>query len=274
MTKENLEHKIDFLPIDDKFRDKKLKDYESRLDDMYALIDDVENQIEELEIKIDGFKNRDITIDKILESLSKITDMFDDMNDEERRILISKLIKCINFNIEGDIKNIVFNFIIPGRSSCIKEIYNSSQSIEYVYEITDEKIEMINNLQKDKVSKMLVERNNERKKRIYFNEHTNERGQTIVEFEENGEILSAIKYEHSYYFLNDKKEKYKRSYITNEAIVDYVKEKYNITIYSQYVCAVKRMNSVEENVNNKKVYCPKDKILIIEEALRHFNIIS
>ena len=105
-TKENLEHIIDYLPIDDKFRDKKLKDYEARLDDMYSLIDDVEVQIEELEIKFEGLKNRDITVEKILESLLKISELFDDMNDEERRILVSKLIKSINFDSDRMIKNV------------------------------------------------------------------------------------------------------------------------------------------------------------------------
>ena len=46
---------------------------------MYALIDDVEVQIEELEIKIEGLKNRDITVEKILESLLKISELFDDI---------------------------------------------------------------------------------------------------------------------------------------------------------------------------------------------------
>lgn len=73
---------------------------------MYALIDDVEVQIEELEIKIEGLKNRDITVEKILESLLKISELFDDMNDEERRILVSKLIKSINFDSDRMIKNV------------------------------------------------------------------------------------------------------------------------------------------------------------------------
>ena len=71
---------------------------------MYALIDDVEVQIQELEIKIEGLKNRDITVEKILESLLKISELFDDMNDEERRILVSKLIKSINFDSDRMIK--------------------------------------------------------------------------------------------------------------------------------------------------------------------------
>ena len=55
-TKENLEHKIDYLPLDDQFKEKKLKDYEKRLDDIYETIYNVECLIEELEIKIDGMK--------------------------------------------------------------------------------------------------------------------------------------------------------------------------------------------------------------------------
>ena len=100
-TKENLERKIDFLPFDDPLREKKLKDYEKRLDDIYETIYNVECQIEELEIKIDGLQSRDVTIDKIVKSLSKLIELFDDMNDEERRLMISKLIKSINFNISN-----------------------------------------------------------------------------------------------------------------------------------------------------------------------------
>ena len=107
-----------------------------------------------------------------------------------------------------------------------------------------------------------------------LNYYINDKGQTIVEFEENGEIVSAIKYERSYYVINNNKEKYKRSYITNKDIVDYVKNKYDVTIYNQHVCVVKRMHGVEENIDNVKFCCPKNKVSIIEEALKHFNIIS
>ena len=53
-----------------------------------------------------------------------------------------------------------------------------------------------------------------------------------------------------------------------------MKDKYNVTIYNQYVCAVKRMHGIEENIDNVKSCCPKNKVSIIEEALKHFNIIS
>ena len=53
-----------------------------------------------------------------------------------------------------------------------------------------------------------------------------------------------------------------------------MKNKYDVTIYNQHVCVVKRMHGVEENIDNVKFCCPKNKVSIIEEALKHFNIIS
>ena len=48
-----------------------------------------------------------------------------------------------------------------------------------------------------------------------------------------------------------------------------MKDKYNVTIYNQYVCAVMIMHGIEENIDNVKSCCPKNKVSIIEEALKH-----
>lgn len=53
-----------------------------------------------------------------------------------------------------------------------------------------------------------------------------------------------------------------------------MKDKYDVTIYNPHVCVVKRMHGIEENIDNVYSCYPKNKVLIIEEALKHFNIIS
>ena len=71
---------------------------------------------------------------------------------------------------------------------------------------------------------------------------------------------------------------YNRNQVKYSEIIDYIKEKYNVTIYTQYISDVKRMHGIDLQGNKKdrktKYGCSKDKITLVEDALRHFSILT
>lgn len=54
-------------------------------------------------------------------------------------------------------------------------------------------------------------------------------------------------------------------------------EKYNVKIHTVYIAEVKRMHGIDMQANRRKkepIYnCPKEKVELIEDALRYFNIL-
>lgn len=69
---------------------------------------------------------------------------------------------------------------------------------------------------------------------------------------------------------------------TYQEIKDYIKEKHNVKVSSLYIAQVKQKYGIieRENYNTsksenaKQPQCPPEKEMLIEEALRHFKMIS
>ena len=141
-TKESLEHKIDYMPLGIPFREQKLEDYEKRLDEIYFKMDLLNQKIEDLTIKIDGIKSRDISVEKILQILRKFNELFEDMNTEERRRLVSIIIRRINFTEDGYLKNIEFKFPVSakGLNASNNAEMKQLKAIDVTYDILEEEI--------------------------------------------------------------------------------------------------------------------------------------
>lgn len=67
---------------------------------------------------------------------------------------------------------------------------------------------------------------------------------------------------------------------TYQKIKDYVKDKYDVNVYTSYIAQVKQMCGIEmgENYNKSKKenpevkQFPKEKVEYVKDALRYFNI--
>ncbi len=112
-----LENEIDSLPEDTKYRDRKLKDMNSRLDNLYNTIYELEDKIKESRAKRKSIEMSAITIDNIYKILLNFDKVYDRLNDDEKKTMIQGFIKEIQVypkeeqaKHEHPIKSITFNF--------------------------------------------------------------------------------------------------------------------------------------------------------------------
>lgn len=260
-TKETLEHKIDYMPLDIPYREQKLEDYEKRLDDIYCKIDLINQKIEDLTMKIDGIKSRDISVDKILQILRKFNELFADMTAEERRRLVSIIIKRINFTEEGYLKNIEFKFPISSKGLNASSNAEMSQlkTIDVTYDllVEDIKVEPFNNPFAKKEDKPKRVRIPKEKKPPH------------------------IPHEKKIYMPHPRAEHYNRKQATYTQIRKYILDIFGLKAHTAYIAEIKRKHGIEmqckrliENPKNKVPHPTEEMTKAIEAALIHFNIIS
>ncbi len=114
-NKANLEDSIDNFPLDAKFRERKLKDMQIRLDALYDTITELEEKIEDARLRRDAMAEEAMTLDNIYKLLLSFDEIYDKMNEEEQKLIITYLIKNIQIyaNDEGvsmPLKSITLNF--------------------------------------------------------------------------------------------------------------------------------------------------------------------
>lgn len=153
--KEQLEKVIDYMPLDTPHRDKKLNDYNKRLDDLYNDIDEIESNIKDLDKKIEGIKNGSKNYDFIMANLEAFETLFDKMDDNEKRKMITMLISEItvdqetntinrvkfHFNIESDDENIEFELPLEAGPVAIpfrEVLHGSKPSKQFMSHYLDE----------------------------------------------------------------------------------------------------------------------------------------
>ena len=114
LNKSRLENEIDTLPEDTRFRERKLHDMTLRLDGLYDTIAALEDQIEDVNLRRKAVEQEAITLENIYTLLSNFDKVYDKISDEEKKSLISSLIKEIeifpNNTAEQPLKSIKFNF--------------------------------------------------------------------------------------------------------------------------------------------------------------------
>lgn len=114
-NKANLEEAIDNLPLDVKYRERKLKDMEARLDGLYDTMAQLEENIADASLRKRAMDEEAITLDNIYKMLLSFNQIYDKMTDEEKKDLISYLIKDIRIYPNDEraampLKSITFNF--------------------------------------------------------------------------------------------------------------------------------------------------------------------
>lgn len=116
-NKANLEESIDNLPLDTKFRERKLKDMQKRLDALYDTIFEIERKIEDANMRKKAMEEEAMTLDNIYRLLLSFDQIYDRMNEDEQKLMLTYLVKNIQIyaNDEGatmPLKSITLNFPI------------------------------------------------------------------------------------------------------------------------------------------------------------------
>jgi len=114
INKARLENEIDSLPEDTRFRERKVHDMTLRLDGLYDIIVELEVKIEDVLLRRKAVEQDAITLENIYTLLANFDRIYDKISDEEKKSLISSLIKEIEIfpcdEAELPLKSILFNF--------------------------------------------------------------------------------------------------------------------------------------------------------------------
>ena len=116
LNKARLEREIDNLPVDTRFRERKIHDMTLRLDALYDTIVELEERIEDAKLRKSSIEMETITLDNIYKLMLNFGKLYDIISDEEKESLITYLIKEIQIYPNGEseqpLKSIEFNFPI------------------------------------------------------------------------------------------------------------------------------------------------------------------
>ena len=124
LNKTRLENEIDSLPEDIRFRDRKIQDMTLRLDGLYDIISELEIKIEDVLLRRKAVEQDAITLENIYTLLANFDLIYDRITDDEKKSLISSLIKEIEIfpreEAELPLKSILFNFPVykDGEDAC------------------------------------------------------------------------------------------------------------------------------------------------------------
>ena len=114
LNKTRLEREIDSLSADAKYRERKLHDMTLRLDSLYDVIVELEEKIEDARLRRDAIKQQAITLENIYKIMVNFDCVYNIINDEEKRNVVTALIKEIeiyrNDESEYPLKRIGLNF--------------------------------------------------------------------------------------------------------------------------------------------------------------------
>lgn len=96
--KRSLQTQMDNLDVEDKHFDRKLSDLQDRLDAQYDKIEDIETQLAESKDRRKTIVADKMTGDNIYKLLIHVNDLYDKMNDAEKRELMNNLVSDVFIN--------------------------------------------------------------------------------------------------------------------------------------------------------------------------------
>ena len=132
-SKELLEEQIDNLTASPNFKEKVYNDMTKRLYKLYDVIEELETSISDLELKIKGLESDSIAPENVYSFIRMFNEVFDQMNEEERRKLIKLLIDKITFTLDGRIDKIYLKFVINKDGKLFSELdmHKTKYSVDY-----------------------------------------------------------------------------------------------------------------------------------------------
>lgn len=126
-NKSRLEREIDTLPLGAAHRDRKILDMTTRLDALYENIAEIESNIEDARFRKKAAEEKALTLENIYKILIHFSELYDIMNDEERKELFAELIQEIQIYPEGEsdcpLKSIKFNFPVFQNGKETEEVF-------------------------------------------------------------------------------------------------------------------------------------------------------
>ena len=155
MNKARLEREIDNLPADAKYRERKIHDMTIRLDGLYDTIVELEERIEDAKLRRSSIEMEAITLENVYRIMENFSKLYAIISDEEKKSLVSYLIKEIQIYPNGTsdriLKSIEFNFPIYRDGREIRKLlWENGNTVETVVtlsrKIPDDVIEVDLNL--------------------------------------------------------------------------------------------------------------------------------
>lgn len=126
-NKSRLEREIDTLPLGAAHRDRKILDMTTRLDALYDNIAEIESNIEDARFRKKAAEEKALTLENIYKILMHFSELYDIMNDKERKELFAELIQEIQIYPEGEsdcpLKSIKFNFPVFQNGKETEEVF-------------------------------------------------------------------------------------------------------------------------------------------------------
>lgn len=146
LNKTRLEREIDSLPADAKYRERKLHDMTLRLDSLYDVIVELEEKIEDAKLRRDAIKQQAITLENIYKIMVNFDCVYNIINDEEKRNVVTALIKEIeiyrNDESEYPLKRIGLNFPVFKDGGEVTELlWDKGNTVEAVLLLTKLNVE-------------------------------------------------------------------------------------------------------------------------------------
>ncbi len=247
LNKSRLEHEIDTLPIDVNHRERKLHDMMLRLDSLYDIIVEIEEKIEDARLRRKSVEIESVTLENIYKILEHFGELYDIINDEEKKELISFLINEIQIYTEEEsvcpLKSIKFNFPVFQNGKEVRDIILKKQANVETLVVLSKKIP---------------------------DSHIN----IDVEFGESEGQFSLKK-------IKERAESRKpKEKVTYKKMQDYIEQTYGFKVHTAYIAEVKRdlglpmydaPNAVEELKHPRPHPTPK-MVEAIKNTLKHFDI--
>lgn len=146
-NKSRLEREIDTLPLGAAHRDRKILDMTTRLDALYDNIAEIESNIEDARFRKKAAEEKALTLENIYKILMHFSELYDIMNDEERKELFAELIQEIQIYPEGEsdcpLKSIKFNFPVFQNGKETEEVFlNKPLNVETLV-VLSKKVQVI-----------------------------------------------------------------------------------------------------------------------------------
>lgn len=143
-NKSRLEREIDTLPLGAAHRDRKILDMTTRLDALYDNIAEIESNIEDVRFRKKAAEEKALTLENIYKILMHFSELYDIMNDEERKELLAELIQEIQIYPEGEsdcpLKSIKFNFPVFQNGKETEEVFlNKPLNVETLVVLSHKK---------------------------------------------------------------------------------------------------------------------------------------
>lgn len=135
LNKARLEREIDSLPIETAHRERKLHDMTLRLDALYDTIVEIEEKVEDAKLRRKSVEAEFITMENIYKILEHFGELYDIINDDEKKELIATLVKEIQIYPEGEsdtpLESMKFNFPVYKDGQEVNEIFlNKRTNVE------------------------------------------------------------------------------------------------------------------------------------------------